>query len=291
MASTPVVAHGVVYVSLMGPAPCTPHQEGARGGVIALDARTGRSLWMFHTGVVESSPLLVNGLLYFATYTERHASAVIAFDVRTHRPRWTYAVAAKIASSPSLLDGTIYVGADGGRVLALDARTGRLRWVAALSSRRSVYATPAIAYGRVFIGGLDGRMYALGAASGALLWRTHLGARIYSSTAVYRRTVFVASYENGTLWALDAATGAKRWSYGGSGRILGSPTVVDGLVYVSTTRRTTLALDARTGTPVWSYPDGQYTAVVSEPDRLYLVGLARVYGLATRDGVGRARPG
>src|SRR5207302_5123335 len=36
MASTPTVASGVVYVALMGPAPCTPHQEGAAGGVIAL---------------------------------------------------------------------------------------------------------------------------------------------------------------------------------------------------------------------------------------------------------------
>jgi hypothetical protein len=41
----------------------------------------------------------------------------------------------------------------------------------------------------------------------------------------------------------------------------------------------TYALDARTGKRLWSYPDGQYTPVVADIDRLYLVGHARLYGM------------
>lgn len=286
MAAAPELAGGVAYVALMGRAPCRPHQEGDRGGVIALDAKTGRSLWMFHTGVVESSPLLVGGLLYFASYTSRSSSSILAIDVRTHRVRWSFRVPSKIAGSLALLDGVVYVGSYGARVYALDAITGAPHWVARMDtglfaalSTTGFYATPAIAYGRVYLGGFDGREYALDARSGLVLWARRLGGRIYSSAAVYRRTVYVGSFDKHVFHALDAATGDTRWTFRADGPVVGSPTVLGGLVYFSTLAHTTYALDARTGRLVWTFADGEYSPIVADTHRLYLVGLGRIYGL------------
>jgi hypothetical protein len=33
---------------------------------------------------------------------------------------------------------------------------------------------------------------------------------------------------------------------------------------------------------VWSFPDGQYSPVVADSERIYVVGKARVYALAER---------
>lgn len=85
---------------------------------------------MFHTGVVESSPLLVGGLLYLASYASRSSSSILAIDVRTHRVRWSFRVPSKVAGSLALYDGVVYVGSYGNRVYALDAITGDPRWVA-----------------------------------------------------------------------------------------------------------------------------------------------------------------
>jgi glucose dehydrogenase len=54
---------------------------------------------------------------------------------------------------------------------------------------------------------------------------------------------------------------------------------VNGIVYFATLKERTYALDARTGKRLWRYPDGQYTPVVADVDRLYLVGHAKLYGM------------
>ena len=44
----------------------------------------------------------------------------------------------------------------------------------------------------------------------------------------------------------------------------------------------TFALDARTGKLVWTFPDGQYSPIVADRERVYLVGARGVYGLEPR---------
>ncbi len=61
IAASPALGSGVVYVALMGPAPCEHLGRGATGMLVALNARTGAVLWRFRAGVIESSPLLVRG--------------------------------------------------------------------------------------------------------------------------------------------------------------------------------------------------------------------------------------
>ncbi|MBA2475666.1 MAG: PQQ-like beta-propeller repeat protein [Actinobacteria bacterium] len=296
-AASPTVEGDVVYAVFLHELPCAKDDRDAPGLVVAMRIRGGGILWRFRTGPVESSPLLVNGTLYFGSWNHRLA----ALDVRGRRPRlrWSFEADDELNSSPAYAGGTIYIGSDGGSLYAVDARTGRLRWRARSFSRfgrrEYFYATPTVAYGRVYIGNTDGTVYAYGAASGRLLWARGAGSYVYTAAAVWRRTVYVGSYD-GNVYALDAATGDVRWRYESPGSIHGAPTVLSGLVYFSTCGtcgsrgsryakrgpRTSFALDARTGKLVWSYPDGHYSPVVADRERVYLTGSTRIYGLVPR---------
>jgi outer membrane protein assembly factor BamB len=147
-----------------------------------------------------------------------------------------------------------------------------------LGSRGTFYSTPAVAYGRVYVGSTDGKVYSFGAQSGEVRWSHDTGDFVYSSPAVWRRRVFVGSY-SGEFYAFDAATGDVEWSFRANGPISGSPTVINGVVYFATLDERTYALDARTGEQIWTYPDGKYTPVVADRERVYLVGYARLYGM------------
>ena len=298
-ASSPTVGRGVVYVALMQPYPCSKSDRSAKGFIAAIRVRGGKQLWRFRAGAVESSPLLIRNTLYFGSWDHK----LYALNVRTRKLRWTFDAGDELNSSPAYAGGTIYIGSDDGRVYAVNARTGKLRWRASAFSRfgrrEYFYATPTIAYGRVYIGNTDGTVYAFGASSGRLLWASRAGSYVYTAAAVWRRTVYVGSYD-GNVYAFDAATGGLRWTHDSAGSIHGAPTIVDGLLYFSTCGtcgqfgsrssergpRRTYAIDARNGRLVWSFPDGHYSPVVADEERLYLAGSTRVYALAPRS----ARP-
>ena len=148
LASSPTVAEGVVYQGMMRTAMRQGGRSNARNMFVAMDARTGKIIWRLRTGVVESSPLLVDGRLYFGSW-DNHLYAVRARDGKV---LWRYKADGELNGAPAYADRTVFVGSHGGRVHAVDARTGRARWIASSFSRfgrREYFASPAVAYGRV----------------------------------------------------------------------------------------------------------------------------------------------
>ena len=302
-AASPAIGKNIVYQAYMQPYPCNRYPRSQPGFIVAILFRgrrgnlfhRGKILWRFRTGAVESSPLLVNGILYFGSW-DHH---LYALDVRVRtrpRLRWRVDLGAEVNSSPAYARGMVYVGTDGGNVYGLDARTGHVRWRSNSYSRlfhgrEYFYATPTVAYGRVYIGNTDGTLYAFGARTGHLLWAHHAGSYIYTAAAVWRREVIIGTYD-GYLIAFNAATGDEIWRHAAPAAIHGAPTVLGGLVYFSTCGscgshgsryaksgpRGTYAVDARNGRLVWKFPDGQYSPVVADSERMYLVGRTHVYG-------------
>jgi outer membrane protein assembly factor BamB len=278
-AASPAVGDGVVYQPLM--TRFGGERNESSGAMVALDAETGRELWRFETGAVESSPLLHEGTLYFGTFDRK----LYALDAKTGDVRWSFETGDRVKGAPAFWRGTVYTGSYDGKVYALDAERGGLVWSSesqgGLTGAGNFYAGPAIAYGRVYIGNTDGKVYAFGARSGDLLWSRSTGSFVYSSTAVSDGTVYVGSYDH-NLYALDAATGDVRWSYDAGGAVSGSPTVMQGLVYFSSLSGRTFALDARTGEVVWELDDGEYTPLVADDERVYIVGRERIYAYTGR---------
>lgn len=302
-AASAAIGKDIVYQPYMQPYPCNRYPRSQPGFIVAILFRSkrgvllnrGKILWRYRTGAVESSPLLVNGILYFGSW-DHH---VYALDVRrrTHpRLLWRFQAGNEVDASIAYANGRVFFGDNGGDVYALNARTGHEIWRSAsysgfLRGREYFYATPTVAYGRVFIGNTDGTLYAFGAGTGNLLWSRHAGSYIYTAAAVWRREVIIGTYD-GHLIAYNAATGDQLWDHPAPAAIHGAPTVLSGLVYFSTCSgcgsggsryaksgpRGTYAVDARNGRLVWRFPDGQYSPVVADPERMYLVGRTHVYG-------------
>ena len=107
-------------------------------------------------------------------------------------------------------------------------------------------------------------MDAFWANSGALSWSASTGAYVYSSPAVtdvpgLGPTVYIGSYD-GNFYAYDADSGGVRWSHAAGGRIDGSATVLGNVVYYSDLgSNTTAGLNWRTGSKVFSFPDGEFS--------------------------------
>ncbi len=293
-ASSPTLAAGLVIQTYI-PAPCGKVSRSLPGLVVAMRPSDGKVIW--HLSLAsESTAVVVGGRVYLGAWDQR----VYALAVKTGKVIWSTKTDGEIDGSPAYANGTIYVGNNAGSVYALGAEDGAVRWVGRSFSslfrgREYFYATPAVAYGRVFAPSTDGTVYAFGASTGHLLWARHAGTYVYTAPAVWQQKVYVGTYD-GKFVALDAATSAVRWEYDAVASIHGAPTVMAGLVYFSTcgtcgqhgVRRSkigprgTYALDARTGKLVWSFPDGHYSPITADTQRVYLAGNTVLYGLVSR---------
>ncbi len=287
-AASPAIANGIVYMAFLnrrrpGKEPCNaaPGTPGLDGEVVALDARTGKLRWRHRIGPSETSPLVASGLVYVGDWN----GDVFALGARTGRVVWRYRTGGQVKGAMALSGRRLYVGSYDHHLYTLAARSGRLIWRASaqerLGGRGTFYSTPSAAYGRVYIGSTDGKVYSFGATTGELRWSQSTGGYVYGSPAVWNKRILVGSY-SGTFFSLDAATGDVQWRFRANGPISGSATVLGGLVYFSTLKGRTYALDPRTGKRVWSFPDGKYSPVVAGPERVYLVGYTRLYGLVER---------
>ena len=88
----------------MQPWPCRRQPRTQSGIVAAFDIVTGKHLWNYRAGVVESSPLLVGHTLFFGSWDHR----LYALDVRGRRPqlKWRFLADDEVNSSAAYADGT-----------------------------------------------------------------------------------------------------------------------------------------------------------------------------------------
>jgi outer membrane protein assembly factor BamB len=278
--ASPAVWRRFVYVTFIGRPACGKALV-SRGEVIAFDADNGRIRWKRRIALTESSPLVANQRVYVGDWDGR-IWALDARTGRTQWVYRTGGeVKGSLAIRGGRVyvgayDGHVYaLAARTGRLVWRAAAQPRL------GSTGTFYSTPALAYGRVYIGSTDGKVYSYGASSGRLRWSHGTGGYVYGSPAIWHRLVLVGSYDH-NFYALDAATGDVRWQFHANGPISGSATVLAGVVYFSTLAERTYALDARSGHLLWTWPDGKYSPVVADPHRLYLVGYSRLYGFVER---------
>jgi len=144
--SSPTVSNGVLYVG------------SNDGNLYALDIATGNLKWKYTIGgEVSSSPAIYDGILYIhSNLQDKH---IYAIDSDTGNLKWkfkTEMAVDDVASSPVVVDGTVYVGSSdasdsvGGSVYALDAYTGDLKWRFTKKFDTFV-SSPAVSGGFVYI--------------------------------------------------------------------------------------------------------------------------------------------
>ena len=294
-ASAPAAGGGKVYAVV---------NKGGQGGiagsgpgrVVAMDARTGKTVWSKRlASAAESSPLATKGRLYLGSQD----GTVYCLLAKSGRIVWRYKAGGAVKAAHALSQDRLFIAAYGGSVTALRARDGHVIWHAGTSGRSfgragNFYGTPAVKFGRVYASNTDGRVYSFAAGSGKLAWSHSTGGFVYAAPAVadvpgMKPAVFVGSY-SGRFMALDARAGKEIWSKGGYGKISGAASVIGDVVYVSSlSKRRTWALGARSGRVLWSLGKGAFNPAISDGIRVYITGYGSVYAFTTEKQMAKDR--
>jgi eukaryotic-like serine/threonine-protein kinase len=225
--------------------------------VYALDASTGKKKWVFSTGgAVSSSPTVVDGVLYIGSDDHR----VYALDTSTGKEKWTFLTSGPVQSTPTVLSGVLYISSLDGKIYALDSSTGQQKWTFSLGF--AVHASPTVAGGVLYIGSFDGSIYALDASTGKQNWVFTTTSAVWSTAVVVGGVLYIGS-DDDKVYALDASTGEQKGTFSTGDRVRSSPVVVNTVLYVGSFDHNIYAIDANTGQMKWVFPTR--AAVSSSP--------------------------
>jgi alcohol dehydrogenase (cytochrome c) len=148
-----------------------------------------RPLWVYQppgTGSLETTPLVVNGVMYATS----GPTNVAAIDLRSGKPlwEWTRPIAASVLNlgfprvnrGVAVVDNTVYVGTLDGYLVALDAKAGIERWAVQVGDNptgHAITSAPLAVDGKIIVGisggeaGIRGFLDAYDATTGKQLWR------------------------------------------------------------------------------------------------------------------------
>lgn len=117
-------------------------------------------------------------------------------------------------STPTLMDGKVYVGVHGEIFYAIDAKRGKKLWK--FNTHGPIHAQASIHEGKVLFGDMEGVVYALAAETGKALWMTRVGGPVMSAPLVVGSNLYIATLSK-DLVALNLEDGNILWQVNFSG--------------------------------------------------------------------------
>ena len=232
------------------------------GGVHAFDLQTGASVWTYESELrLSGGPGAGEGLVVVGSLN----CDVVALDAATGAEKWQAQVSNEVIAAPAIGMGMVFVRSNDGRITAFDAATGERRWfwnheVPTLSVRGN--DAPVLGPGYLFVGNDDGTVTALSAQDGRALWeqavaqqegRTELDRMAdVDGTPVLEDTVLFATSFKGQTMAINAPTGQPIWLSEEGGA--GHVAVAPSVAVVTDPADTVFGLDKATGTAMWKQP-------------------------------------
>lgn len=237
------------------------------GSVVALDPGSGGQLWIRHLKVpIRSAPTAAGGRVYIVASDNRiHAlSADDGSEVWSYRgiPETTGLIA---NASPAVTGDTVVAPYSSGEVIAFKAADGEPIWsdsltrtqlLTSLSGINDVAARPANDRGVVFAVSVSGRMVAVDEKTGERIWTRNIAGT--QAPAVAGETVYVVSL-SGQLLALARDSGKVRWltKLPGESKVRwAGPAIAGGRLWLSSSAKTMLAVDAVSGQVAGTYELG-----------------------------------
>ncbi|MHB8859305.1 MAG: outer membrane protein assembly factor BamB family protein [Thermoleophilia bacterium] len=254
VSSGPAVDNGIVYI-------------GSFDGVLyALDANTGEERWRFETPPasvppsdkrisnhgIDSSPVVVNGVVYFGTYGEDF----YALKSTTGEKLWEFRADSPIFSAGAVDDGSVYF-ASLTSLYALDASTGVKKW-SIQTGKNTMSNTPSVKGGLVFLDDVE-FLHAFDIKNGKEKWSFKLGRQETSDcmVAVDQNSIFIGDRD--AFYMIDANSGEKKWEFkpvmssGAPGATATPPTISGNSVYFADLRGNIVSLDVKDGSVKWKY--------------------------------------
>ena len=213
--TSPVVSEGLVLV-------------GAAQTFHALEAETGREIWMFKTQEpIASSATVGDNIVYFTDFTHLYA-----LDLKTGKERWNFTYQdMTLLFAPIIIEDQVVV-TSGKTVYALDRHSGEVLWTKSLDAES---LTPSAAGGNmVYIKSVN-QLFALDRFSGETIWSYQV-TDFVSLPVITETQIFIITRAggNGQLRALRLSDGQEIWQSDHVQIANAAPIVAGGQVYVRT---------------------------------------------------------
>ena len=192
-------------------------------------------------------------------YIGSYDNNLYAIDAADGKFQWKYPTDGGIVSRPAVLDGNIYVGSEDKRLHVISARSGKVVWT--YYTEGPIRSSPRIAEGHVFIGSDDYHLHAVNITTGRMAWRFETADPVRSTPFVMNELVYVGS-ESGDYYAIDFR-GALKWRFHAKRAITSSTVGTPQAIYFSSVDSNLYALDPRNGWAIWKFRLGK--ASISSP--------------------------
>ena len=273
---------------------------GFRGGA----ARTGHAdsvpgpkeaslAWIFEErdallADFSSSPTVVGDRVYISGAKGSVFSSggtVYCLDANTGERIWQYPSPIQMFSSPTVVDGRVYVGEGFHQdtdcsLHCIDAATGNSIWD--FQTKSHVESSAFVSQGKVYFGAGDDGVYCVDAVDGAEIWH-YADIHVDASPLVWNGVVYFGTgYGSYRVYAVDAYTGEELWAEAVDSPVWGSPCAHENLVFFGLGNGNFLesaanptggvvAFNARTGKQAWDYEvgDAVLTAVAYRDGFVY----------------------
>lgn len=296
--SYPLIAGGMVYVTTAGPKVGSYYDSY----LYALDEQTGTIVWGPLT-ISETYNLATSAYDHGKIFVISFDGLLRSFDAATGTPGWSAQMPYQwsFSSPPTAVNGIVYVGGagGGGTLYAVDESNGNVLWSKPVGG--GLNSSPAVSSDGVFVS-YPGLVYKFDPITGSSLWqygccytgggktpayangllyvRDFIGfnlplGQIYDATSGTQVGTFNAGpipaigatigffLNGGTLQAIDLTSHNVLWNFTGDGQLVSAPIVINQAVIVGSSSGKVYAIDATTGSPIWS---GNAGSAISGPD-------------------------
>lgn len=254
--ATPVISDGVIYVGSLD------------GNFYAVDAQTGTENWQYTT----ENPIQSTAAIYENTIFFESGNALFSLG-KDGNLNWKFTLSTQTPvnqidswdlhhSSPNVVNGVIYIGAEQGLVYGIDANGGAEIFQIQTSQKETIRIKPEVYQDKLIFGDWAGVMYAYDANTQEKIWEydTRDDNKYDWTNAVQTPLVFEADtvYFAGrscNAYALNINDGQKYWMYHDTGSmwIVGGTAFSDNVLYYGSSNQYVIyAIDATTGQTRWT---------------------------------------
>lgn len=262
-----------------------PAQTGVAAGALG-DAF--ELAWTFECGgAVTSSPVVVDGLVYFGSDDQKIRCVRLADGEEV----WSHETDDMIEAPPMVHDGVVYCGSSDFFLYALKAETGEQLWRYETDDKILGGAVAVPGPGgktHIVFGSYDTHLYCLDSESGALVWRYQTSNFINGTPAVWDgKAVFGGC--DAVLHVVDLEKGeaARQVELGPDSHVAGSVAIAQGRAYFGHYGNAFIAVDLETGESDWAYLSRDhpfFSSPAITPDRLVFGGRDKRVHCVTRAG-------